>query len=162
MANLRSTSTMLTNLNIPNLTSSDNGSLLTCRAVQAKTGKFVTTTVKLIEQGENGTFFKISLFNCFSESDKLTLVETPLNYILTSSSVLNSEVERKEGTELKNYEEVNKEKPKYKDHNKSNNSILDHQKLEWEAKNQTSATTNRKSLLDSIIIGVCVVLLLLL
>jgi hypothetical protein len=83
-------------------------------------------------------------------------------YTLTSGSVLNSDVECKEGTELKNYEEVNKEKQKYKDHNKSNNTILDHQKLEWEAKNQTSATTDRKSLLDRIIIGVCVVLSLLL
>jgi hypothetical protein len=46
-------------MNIPNLTSSDNGSLFTCRAVQAKMGQFVTTTIKIIEEGDNETYFPI-------------------------------------------------------------------------------------------------------
>jgi hypothetical protein len=154
---------METNINITNLTSADNGSLLTCRAVQAEMGKFVTTTVKLVEQGENETYLKISISNFFSsDSDKLssTFGETPLNYTLTSSLDLISEVEHKEGTELKIDADVNKQKQKYKDHNKSSNTILDHQKLEGEAKYRTSATTNRESLLDEIIIGVCVLIVL--
>ena len=48
-----SRSTMEANLNIPNLTSSDNGSLLTCKAAQGQMGSFVTTTIKLIEEGNN-------------------------------------------------------------------------------------------------------------
>jgi hypothetical protein len=56
---------METNLNIPNLTSTDNDSLLTCRALQAKTGKFVSTTVKLIEEGDNETYLTSFIFQLF-------------------------------------------------------------------------------------------------
>ena len=62
---------METHLTIPSLTTSDNGSLLTCRAVQADTGTSVTTTVKLRVEGEDKTQETQSLiFQLISESEK--------------------------------------------------------------------------------------------
>jgi hypothetical protein len=83
-----------------------------------------------------------------------------LHYTMPSTSVLRSEFELKEGIEQKNYAEVNVKKQIYLDINQSNNSILDRHKVEEDATYHISATSNRKSLLDRITIGVCVVLVL--
>jgi hypothetical protein len=83
-----------------------------------------------------------------------------LHYTMPFTSVMNSEVELKEGSELENYTEFNVKKQRNIDINKSNNSTLDRPKLEEDATYYMSATANRKSLLDRIIIGVCVVLVL--
>ena len=54
-----------------NMTISDNGSLFTCRAVQADMGRSVPTTVKLIVEGGDKTQGNHYLnFRLFSESEK--------------------------------------------------------------------------------------------
>ena len=83
-----------------------------------------------------------------------------MHYTMPSTSVLTSKVEPKESTELNIDAEVNVKKQRHMYIDKSNNSILHHHKLEEDATHHTSATTNRKYLLDRIIIGVCVVLVL--
>ena len=56
---------------MPNLTISDNGSLFTCRAVQADMGRSVPTTVKLIVEGGDKTQGNHYLnFRLISESEK--------------------------------------------------------------------------------------------
>lgn len=55
MCIFRSTSSMESHLCIPSLTMSDDGSLITCKAVQADSGKFVTTTVRLNMKGDDKT-----------------------------------------------------------------------------------------------------------
>ena len=73
LLNIRSTSSKEIHLTMPNLTISDNGSLFTCRAVQADMGRSVPTTVKLIVEGGDKTQGNHYLnFRLISESEKQT------------------------------------------------------------------------------------------
>ena len=77
---------------MPNLTISDNGSLLTCRAVQADMGRSVTTTVKLSVEGEDETQENHYLnFRLISEAKKQTSKFVDASHSNTIQTASNSD-----------------------------------------------------------------------
>jgi hypothetical protein len=122
-------------------------------------GTFVTTTIKLIVEGDNEIHNTFSLCKYFSGSKNSTYRDTALNYSTPFISVLNSKVRQKGDKKLKNV--INSKKHQYIEYIKtSNKSISDQHKIEKDTKNPSSPTAYTKSKFYGIIIGVCVVFLL--